>query len=243
MVEDRFKSIDDILDLAETLPDVSTAEELSYLLKQLTKRGNSKLANYILIFNMGTAKNCPNMGTERCQASDGDDCYAARDEKRYPHTTPQYRDKQQLLWDSVTGEMFANAILHILDRSRSNTEYLRFNESGDFRHKADMERAETVARILKEEAGITVYTYTASSFLDFSETEYLTVNASNPEVEGADNYFNVTDTRLDTDASEYETLPEEGIPNGAFECPGECGPCRACMHKGGTDVIYEELRV
>jgi len=243
MVEDRFKSIDDIHDLAAKLPEVTNPKELSYLLKRLTKRGNSKLANYILVFNMGTAKNCPNMGTERCQASEGDDCYASRAETRYPHTTPQYRDKQQLLWDSVTGEMFAYAILEILERSRNDIEYLRFNESGDFRHKADMERAETVARILKEEADITAYTYTASSFLDFSDMEYLTVNASNPDVEGADNYFNVVSERNDTPVSEFDELPEDSIPKGAFECPGECGPCRACMHKGGSDMIYEELRV
>lgn len=212
--------------LIERMREAETTEDWSFILADYLSFGNTKLGDNIAIFNIGAANDCVNLGTERCQVT-ADTCYAKKAEDQYGSTVLPYRRRQEFLWDCMPPELFAEAFFCLVARKRKKVDTLRFNESGDFRVPGDVVRANRVAEIL-ENFGITVYTYTASSFLDWSEAEHITVNASNPDVNAADQNYKVVESEAD-------------VPENGFICPGECGPCRACMHPGGEGDIYEIL--
>lgn len=220
--------VDGITQLQEKLRD-SDNKELSHILKDHLSFGNTKLPDKIAIFNLGSAKDCINAQTPSCQAwVDGEDkCYARKAEKQYPDTL-DYRRRQIYIWDELSAEQFATAFILMANRKRKELSFLRFNESGDFRTQEDVQKAEEIARIIKERIGVDTYTYSASDHLDFSDCEYLTVNASNPDIKGYDQRFTVVE-----DKSE--------IPDNGFVCPQDCSKCHACMSDGGTSDIYEYL--
>lgn len=63
--------------------------------KTLSKRGNLKIGKDTLIFNMGSAEDCPSLKNGYCKV--GHRCYALKDEKIYPDCKP-YRDRQATYW-------------------------------------------------------------------------------------------------------------------------------------------------
>lgn len=217
-------TIDGLNTLISRMDDADSIEEWSFILGDYVQFGNKKLDKTIAIFNMGAANDCPNLGTDHCQVSDTD-CYAAKSENRFQYVE-EYRQRQEYVWDSLDPDTFARAFLHIVDRKRNPVTALRFNVSGDFRTDGDIVRVNEVAKRLAPH-GIPVYTYSASDYLNWDLATHFTVNASNPDVD-ADQRFAVVESA-------------EEVPAGGFVCPGECGPCKACMYPGGGDV-YEVLR-
>lgn len=214
---------DTIPQLVDTMRGVDSIEGWSVILGDHISFDNPKLGKKIAVFNMGTAFDCQNMDTEWCQVSDGK-CYATKAEEYYPGAY-LYRRRQGYLWDSLDPETFAHALLRVLDRKYATIEYLRLNESGDFRTNGDIVRVNEVARILKDEVGVETYTYTASSYLDWSLATHFTVNASNDSNPDADQRFAVV--------RDVDEIPEDG-----FVCPADCTECRACMAPGGGEEIY-----
>jgi len=209
--------------------DNADLDEISKILKEHISFGNTKLPKKIGIFNLGSAKDCVNAQTPSCQAwVDGEDkCYARKSEKAYDGVL-DYRRRQIYLWDYLTAEQFATAFIKMCGRKRNNVAFLRFNESGDFRTQSDVEKAEKIARIIKQRINVDTYTYTASDHLDFNMCDYLVVNASNADIDGYAQRFTVVE-----DKSE--------IPDDGFICPQDCSVCHACMSDGGTSDIYELL--
>lgn len=223
------EKVDGIKELQEDLRNADT-EELSRILKDHLAFGNNKLPNDIAIFNLGSAKDCPNYQTPSCQVfqdPETDTCYARKAEKQYPSVLP-YRRRQQYIWNEVSAKEFAEAFIKMYERKLNPVDYLRFNESGDFATQEDVEQAEEIARILDERLGVKVYTYSASDHVDFTVCDYLTVNASNPDIEGYDQQFIVVDSKDD-------------IPDSGFRCFGDCSDCKACMTGGGDGDIYEVI--
>lgn len=196
------------------------------------KPGNGISINSVLIFNIGSAHDCANLGTEHCQV-DANECYAVADEKTYKNAL-EYRRRQEFLWDSMDADLFADALIEMISRKKDDVDVLRFGESGDLRHQADLDRVDRVAERLHEH-GILTFIYTASEWLDFSDVEHITVTASNDGVPG-DQYYNVVDEKAD-------------IPDDGFYCPISdpesekmCGECLECMTKDGPDEIYATLQ-
>lgn len=204
--------------------------EWSKILKDHIVFGNNKVAPEVAIFNLNSAHDCPNLGTERCQV-DKDDCYAVRSEIRQLH--PQdYRQRQEIIWAHIDPVTFVKAFRRLRDRKRNEVTTLRFSQSGDYRTQQDILKVDEIARRLED---LDVYTYTASSFLDWSDAEHVTVNASNENFDHADHRFIVVDSA-------------EDIPEGGIRCPydqsdGEikCGDCRLCANQNSPDIYYEEF--
>lgn len=228
-----IRDVDGSDKLIRRMKDAESVYDWSLILGDYISFGNAKLDDSIAIFNMGPAHDCPNLGTDYCQVAE-DECYAVKTEQRYPNVTA-YRRRQEFLWGALDARTFAKAFKMVCDRKQHDVEVLRINESGDIRHSGDVTRLRRIADMLS----IPVYLYTASSFVDFTDVEEFTVNASNFDVNGADQYYVVVE-----DTGE---LPDEEY----FHCPASeeesdqtCGDsCMACMHSGGSDKIYETLRV
>ena len=232
--------VDSFDELVDDIKNADGDRDWSFILKDHTTRGNTKIAEHVRTFNMGSATDCPNIGTDHCQVPE-ESCYAYQAEERYGAPL-DYRRRQEFIWDQLDAITFANAFLEMIGRAGTPCSALRFNQSGDFRHRGDVVKAERVARLLADH-DIKVYTYSASDYLDWSITQQpdskLVVNASN--------------FRRDYGDRNYTALPEDigpedhpGLDDDAIRCPydasdGEykCGDCQLCLNKEGPDVYID----
>jgi hypothetical protein len=196
--------------------------------------GNNKVAKNTGIFNMNSATDCPNAKSDPSNESETgvcqvpwESCYAHKAENIYPNALKKRR-LQEYLWDNIDAQTFAEALLRVKARKRSEFSYLRVSESGDFRGRHDVIKWERISRIVGDEIG--VYTYSASHKIDWSEAEHFTVNQSNALAEYGDRLFSA--------------VPDaDDIPEDAMFCPFEaaaqndvdtddrpkCGECTACI--------------
>lgn len=230
-------AIDGIDELIERIEACETTEDWSFLLNDYIQWGNNtKVGKHVGIFNLGAAHDCVNRWTDRCQV-DGDECYAVKDERTYDYVLAYVR-RQEYLWDCLDAQTFADAFLAICERKRVESRALKFSQAGDVRHTADVRKMEQTARRLEAAgAGIDVFTYSASSHLDWSVADRLTVNRSDGAADFGDRRYIAVDT------------PEE-IPEGAVWCPfdrqrahgvpqderSKCGECRLCLTGDAPDV-------
>lgn len=142
--------------------------------------GNLKLGTDTMIFNMGSALECPSLKLGLCKIENGR-CYAASPEKMYPKCKP-YRDRQAAYWLSNSADKIAADIIQALETKRYKdkktgklkpfktlVKYFRFNESGDFYNQADVRKLNQIAGILKRILDIDTYGYTARSDLNFGQ--------------------------------------------------------------------------
>lgn len=219
-------------DLIESIKAVETAHDLSLIIKEHVKCGNNKLPDDVMIFNIGSATDCPNLGTKHCQV--GDDCYALKDERLWGYPL-DYRRRQQIIWDSFPGPFLAEAFELILDRKRNNIDFMRLNESGDFRDEQDLVKAEIISSHLLETHDIRTFTYSASDYLDWSIAETLTLNASNANFEHADQRFHVYSDD-DPDMDDTSEMPENAV-----HCDDDCTECHACFVEGGDEEVVQVL--
>ena len=76
--------------------------------------GNKKIGNDTLIFNMGSATDCPSKKLGLCRHCDK--CYALKAERQYPQVRP-FRDRQADYWlngkDKILNLMLALKICSI----------------------------------------------------------------------------------------------------------------------------------
>jgi hypothetical protein len=157
--------------------NVKAYMKLAYkTVKAHVSRGNMKLGKDTLIFNAGTATDCPSIRLGYCQA--GKACYALKAEKQYPQSYP-YRTRQSMLYHNISALLFANMIVKIVKNSRTPIKYFRYNESGDFDNQKQINWFTKVCSIL-EYNGIKCYGYTARADLDIVElSKHSQVNVSN----------------------------------------------------------------
>jgi hypothetical protein len=224
-------------DIRDTVTADDPIEEWSKIIGSHLSCGNSKLADEIAIYNIGSATDCPNIGTKHCQVPERQ-CYAARNEQDYPDTGPiSSRRREIIIWDHLDAATFSRAFARWHERKEKYGKpvtALRLNESGDFRHTHDLFKADEIARKLK--GTVDVYTYSASDYLPWHKAEHLTVNRSNDRKTFGSRRFEVVDHVKD-------------IPDGSLRCPhdlsdGEikCGDCRLCIDQAdetdGDPNIY-----
>jgi hypothetical protein len=225
--------------LRNRMDSAESVEGWSHILKDYIAAGNNKVSKKTAIFNMNSAHDCPNYGTQEsgesetgyCQVAAGD-CYAANAEDTYPNTLP-YRRRQEYLWDCMTPELFAEAFECLNERKRTPFHSIRFSEAGDFRSNADIIRVNRIAELLN----VDVYTYSASHKLDWSLAEHFTVNASNARVAYGDRRFMAVEDAEqlpeDTVMCPYSLQQEAGVPNDERT---KCGECKLCLNPEGPDV-------
>lgn len=218
------------------IKDAQSIDDWSKILSDHVVWGNTKIANSVGIFNMGSATDCPNLGTENCQVPK-ESCYAYKAEQRYPKPL-DYRRRQEFLWDHMDAETWGDAFLAIVERKRNEAVALRLNQSGDFRHRGDVVKAERIAEKLND-AGLDVYTYSASDYLDWSVTDHLTVNMSNSRRDYGDKHYTALPEGVEPEDVDF-------LDDNTVQCPYDasggadefkCGNCRACFDSNGPDVF------
>lgn len=185
--------------------------------------GNKKLPKTTAVLNICAAHICPSRLLGLCQLRDPDkECYALAEERRYRNTCLTSRMKMNEYWDRNSAWQIAQDLIALNETKRTKIKTLRINECGDFRHQADVEKAEMIARFL-DDKDIRCYCYTARKDLDYSDVELLTVNGSGWM---ANNMFKI--------------LYEEGDFEYDYLCPGDCRVCRRCIMKGGTIIAVKK---
>lgn len=226
-----IEDVDGIDGLVQRMNEAETVRDWSFILSDYISFGNSKLKDCIAIFNMNSATDCPNIGTDNCQVPK-EDCYAFKAENVYKNTLP-YRRRQEFLWDCLDAETFAKAFVELVSRKRNEVNAIRFSEAGDFRHRGDIIKVNRIAQLVEDE-GIDVYTYSASNYLNWELATDFYVNASNDIEDYGDQRYAAVPTA--------EDIPEEGIrcPYEATDGEIECGDCRLCI-TGSVEDVYITL--
>lgn len=213
-------------DIRETVTADDKIKKWSTIIGNHISCGNSKLSDEIAIFNIGSATDCPNLGTKHCQVP-ADQCYAAQNEQDYPDKGPlSSRRREIIIWDHLDAATFARAFIRWHKRKEKYGKpvtALRFNESGDVRHTHDLYKLDEIAKRL--EGIVDVYTYSASDWLPWHKTEYITVNRSNDRKIYGSRRFEVVDHVSD--------IPDDGIrcPHDLSDGEVKCGDCRLCIDK------------
>ena len=171
--------------------------------------GNRKLPRTTAIFNMTPAFFCPSDALGMCGISKK--CYAKKAERMYEGVRA-FRRRQTIYWAVCSAEQFVEDFDKAIYASPYPVKALRFNESGDFREQADVEKASDIAQALRKR-GIVTYLYTMRNDLDFRHRGDLIVNGSGFMV---DNNFTV--------------FPKDNPPApGEIVCPGDCRDCKLCL--------------
>jgi hypothetical protein len=231
-----ISEVDGIEKLQSRIANAETVEDWSYILSDYISWGNSKIAKSVAIWNFGSATDCPNAATDKCQV-DFKDCYAHKAENMYKNTLP-YRRRQEYLWDCLDAETWAKAFQELVSRKRNEVTAIRFSEAGDFRHRGDIIKANRIAEIVD----IDLYTYSSSSDLDWSEATEFVVNQSNDLADYGDRRY--------TAVSEPEDIPGEGVwcPHDAAKSQGmdsddapKCGDCTYCVTDDVENDVYITL--
>jgi hypothetical protein len=224
-IEELRREIRDIIFFAD-----DTVKAWSRLLGDHISYGNKKVASETAIFNIGSAHDCVNLGTRYCQVS-SEDCYAVRSEKNYPQPI-DYRRRQAIIWSLLDGDTWARAFRRHVERKRNPVDALRFNEAGDFSTRQDILKLEVIGGRLNDI--VDTYTYSASSYLPWSDVDSVVINQSNQLRAYGARGFVVVDAA-------------ESIPDGAIRCPNDldesmkCGDCRLCLDSAAGDIYVKNF--
>lgn len=227
-------------------------------LRKLHSAGNSKLATFICIFNMGDCHNCPSAKLGLCELRKSyknrevkkDVCYGLKSEKMYPDCLP-YRKRQANYWLSVSAETFANEFIEIQKRKRVKFKYIRFNEGGDFYGQDCVNKLFKIAEIIYKETGVKTYTYTHRTDLNFDglndRLHYLNILKSgenfNPKLirfftAVPAKYWNDTLNHVKAwnKSRKLSTDPKKYI------CANDCTKCNLCANFPSlSGVIYNKI--
>jgi hypothetical protein len=228
------ESVDGISQLRRRIRDaeyaVDRVEAWSFLLGDYITYRNEKFTSEIATFNMSSATDCVNLGTKMCQV-ESSSCFAARNERDFPYPI-HHRRKQEILWNHIDPVTWAKAFRRHADRKDNPVTTIRFNEAGDFKTQHDIWRVDEIARRLPN---YNVFTYSASSYLNWDSVEHFTVNASDTDHDYGDRHYKVVD-----DKSE---VPDDGVlcPYDRTDGKIHCGECVACITDHAPDVYVEKF--
>ena len=182
-------------------------------------KGNMKLPKSTYVVNMNSATDCPSAKLGLCvmapkELGGNGKCYALKAEIQYPACLPARR-KDEIAWDTTSGEDIATQLLNTSARSRANKmKEFRFSEAGDFKSQADVDKMATVCAILKDK-GIACYGYTARKDLDFTELmKFATVQGSGFMLSNNFEAFDGVEKREE----DFDEV-----------CVGDCNICNFCM--------------
>ncbi|MCK9428957.1 MAG: hypothetical protein M0R17_02965 [Candidatus Omnitrophica bacterium] len=194
----------------------------------LLKFGNHKLNDSIGVFNMSSATDCSSKKLGLCPIYNNQytlkhicgskvQCYATRDEGLYKAVLPSRR-AQEAEWQSKSSDQLICEFSKKIKSRRKETNYIRFNEAGDFHNQSDITKLSDIAKYFKEEHNITTYGYTARRDLDFSRRDFV-VRGSGWSHESLDGTTTVI--------SKEEDIPDV---NTWIICRSGCGKtCNICM--------------
>ena len=230
--------LDEVLHLTDTI-EMLEAGEYYDVLKNHLVAGNAKIADHVLIYNITSATDCRHLGDEMCQVP-AEACYAHKSEQKW--TNPlSFRRRQELIWDRLDAETFADTLLEIIENKRNPVSTVRINQSGELRHQGDLEQLDHLSRRLHEE-GFDCYVYTTSADLDWSITsdDALAVNMSNQRFDEATterfSYYTALEDGVEPEDVEWLDDDARQCPYDAHDGAIKCGNCKLCVENNDTDV-------
>jgi len=193
-----------------------------YKFSDLFKIGNDKLPH--AVFNIGSASDCEAYERGECQLQDGG-CYAYRDENMYKFPL-WYRRRQEVFFRHMTAMRLAELMLELIGDKAS---VLRFNEAGEFRSVADVEKVNSIAMYISY-YGIKTYTYSARMF------DWDTINIRHVTVIGSDR-LGLDGQFIAVKGAEeaYKILTKIGFR--CMICPADCNKCSACPDNKKNKLI------
>ena len=192
----------------------------------IIKTSNMKVGEDTLIYNMGSAKYCPNRKT--CPYGKDGSCYGDKSERLYPNCLP-YKLRQKEYWNNTDKFVIAMDFLSITS-TNPQIRFIRFNETGDMETKEDFIKLNYIADFFKP-YGIKVYTYTHSHKLiktlkdsgDYNKykSDNLVLNGSDVMI---DNNFKVV-------SKDYKPKPTEK------QCAMKCLNCNLCKTANKQTIL------
>lgn len=190
--------------------------------------GNAKIPMSTLIVNITSALHCPCKRLGTCRVINC--CYASKCERIYPYYLRKNLFIEEWLYQTRTHDIIALMSAYIRYAPVKIT-CIRLNEAGDFINQNQIVQWNKIAKYFWETYGITTYTYTARTDLDFTVAPYIILNGSVPRIAGAiRNYICVS-------KEVYNSTP---TGNGVYKCPGDCKICHLCSStkfRGGTIIV------
>ena len=204
------------------------------LIKRLAKsllndKGNLKIGDDTIIFNITAAHDCPSDAAGLCNISK--ECYAKKAELIRPKVLP-YRRDQERLWDDITVEDFADVIFDVYCNSKGKKiKYLRINESGDYRTQKDITKLKHIVELLNNKCMeqdipyIIVYFYTKRIDLDFS-----TLSSYTNIVINGSGFMLYNNLDIINSIKDYKKKKDTWL------CNDDCTICKACMTKGNRTI-------
>lgn len=195
--------------------------------------GNLKIGKDTLIFNMGSAHNCPSAKLGMCKIPK---CYAKKAEYLYPQVLP-YRNAQESFW--LENDEFTIAEhLHGALMRHKRVKYIRVNEAGDFHSKECLTKLIAIAKMLPQ---FKFYTYTHRKDLVDSRTwaklpKNLVLNTSNFTRKNLNSFTGVASVKVHRLADFIKV--KSAIISAGFDyaCHGDCSACSLCKVKHGKKI-------
>ena len=172
---------------------------------------------------MGSAQKCISRVLGLCQLKNENDCYAYKAEKQYPNVFP-YREEQRVFWRGTSSLKIAIQFKRSISRRRTETRYIRINESGDIKDSMDIVKLEKIAKFLGLSLGTTTYLYTARRDMKEELMNNLKHVVKNGSGFMLDNEFRVV----------------EKFTGKHAKCNQDCRTCNLCKKKLGI-VIEQEM--
>lgn len=181
--------------------------------------GNEKIGTAMNV-SLRPGKDCGNCsGCAR-------DCYDRKFYRMYPNVR-HARDENAVLAREHRGEYFTQIETEVETRC---PEYFRWHVGGDI---LDQDYLDQMITLAEDNPDTRFLAYTKMYWLDFGGLpENLVVMFSGwPGMP-------MGRTRRPV----FRVLEDEAeVPADAFQCPGECGDCRACWHAVDGEVIYHVI--
>ena len=197
--------------------------------KLVYSQGNKKLGTDTIIFNMGSATDCPSLKLGMCQVcKDKNLCYAFKAERQYvgdERNIKRARDVQHQQWKTFSVEKMIQEIIE-LAKKHKGVRYLRVNESGDFYGAEDVKKISDIAEGVK--GVVKVYMYTARK--DLAESGVFEGLSSNLTINGSG--FMVHNAFIALDHDEFN----KNITEKSIQCRGDCRVCQLCKWTRGINI-------
>ena len=176
--------------------------------------GNRKLPKSTMIFNFGSATECPSKKLGLCKVANI--CYAMKSERQYKQTLP-YRNRQAHYWMNANAHTIADNFVTVIRKKKVKA--LRFSEAGDFYNQENLDKFTKVCELIKTELPeLRIYGYSARYDLNFSVLKkYAVIQGSGFVISNAFTVVNEIDK------------------NKPF-CKGDCKTCNICQFETGLNI-------
>ena len=176
--------------------------------------GNKKLPKTTMIFNFGSATECPSKKLGLCKVVKI--CYAMKAERMYKSVLP-YRNRQLHYWTNTDARTIADNFIAVIRKKKVKA--LRFSEAGDFYNQANLYKFTQVCQLIKAKLPeLRIYGYSARHDLDFTELKkYAVIQGSGFVISNAFTVVNEIDTSKPF-------------------CKGDCKTCNLCQFETGLNI-------